>query len=132
MPFPRPPSQPPDPASADDAESFPPDEPVPVPVDGILDLHCFAPADIRDLVIDYLAECRKRGILEVRIIHGKGSGTLRRIVRSILERHPHVVAFRTPSDASGWGATELTLAPEGPRETDNIQETAGTRETETS
>lgn len=116
----RPPRQPTDPAPADDAEFFPADEPVSIPVDGILDLHCFAPADVRDLVLDYLAECRKRGILEVRIIHGKGSGTLRRVVRSILERHPHVVAFRTPSDAGGWGATELTLAPEEPSlETEN-------------
>jgi DNA-nicking Smr family endonuclease len=115
MPLRRTPLQPTDPATAENAEFSPADEPVPIPVDGILDLHCFAPAEVRDLVMDYLAECRKRGILEVRIIHGKGSGTLRRIVRSLLERHPHVVAFRTPSDAGGWGATELTLAPEGPR-----------------
>ncbi len=87
----------------------PAEEPVEIPVDGVLDLHTFAPAQARELVLDYLEECRKRRILEVRIIHGRGSGTLRRMVHAILERHPHVIAFRTPSDSSGWGATVVTL-----------------------
>jgi len=88
-----------------------PSDPVELPIDGTLDLHTFAPGDVRDLVADYLAECRARGILEVRIIHGKGTGALRETVHAALERMPEVLAFRLADDASGWGATVVTLAP---------------------
>jgi DNA-nicking Smr family endonuclease len=64
------------------------DEPIQLPIDGVLDLHTFQPREIKDLVPDYLAECRSRGILRVRIIHGKGIGNLRRTVHAILSRHP--------------------------------------------
>ena len=86
-------------------------DPIELPIDGTLDLHAFAPSDTRDLVRDYLAECRARGILEVRIIHGKGTGALRQTVHALLESMPEVVSFRLADDASGWGATIVTLAP---------------------
>lgn len=85
-------------------------EPVEYPIDGILDLHAFDPRDVKDLVPEYLRECRSRGILRVRIIHGKGTGTLRRTVHAILERLPEVESFRLASeDASSWGATVVFL-----------------------
>lgn len=87
-----------------------PDEVVELPIDGTLDLHAFAPRDVKDLVAHYLDECRARGILEVRIVHGKGTGTLRRVVHSILEKRPDVVSFAlAPGARGGWGATVVTL-----------------------
>jgi DNA-nicking Smr family endonuclease len=86
------------------------DTPIELPIDGILDLHTFHPRDIKELVPDYLADCRARGILEVRIIHGKGTGALRRTVHAILSRQPEVVSFGLAmEDAGGWGATLVTL-----------------------
>jgi len=75
------------------------------PIDGVLDLHVFNPSDVGDLVPEYLRACRAKGILRVRIIHGKGTGTLRRSVQSILEKHPHVTRYETAKDRSSWGAT---------------------------
>jgi DNA-nicking Smr family endonuclease len=81
-----------------------------LPIDGTLDLHTFRPRDVKELVPDYLAECRERGILEVRIIHGKGTGALRRTVHAILSRLPEVASFGLAlEDAGGWGATLVTL-----------------------
>jgi DNA-nicking Smr family endonuclease len=86
------------------------DTPVDLPIDGTLDLHTFRPRDVKELVPDYLAECRERGILEVRIIHGKGTGALRRTVHAILSRLPEVASFGLAlEDAGGWGATLVTL-----------------------
>jgi dsDNA-specific endonuclease/ATPase MutS2 len=81
-------------------------EPMEIPIDGTLDLHTFRPKDVQELVRDYIEECRRRGILQVRIIHGKGIGTLREIVHSTLSRMPHVKQFRlAEEEAGGWGAT---------------------------
>lgn len=88
------------------------DDPVPLPIDGTLDLHAFRPDEIGDLVPEWIAACRAAGILELRIVHGKGTGALRRSVQAILARHPDVAAFRTAGeDAGGWGATLVTLSP---------------------
>lgn len=88
-----------------------PDEPVELPIGDTLDLHTFAPRDVKDLVDDYLGLAAERGFAEVRIIHGKGTGTLRRIVHGVLERHPAVAGFRLAGDGGGWGATVVTLRP---------------------
>ena len=86
------------------------DEPVVVPIDGVLDLHTFNPREVKDLVPEYLEECRKRGIFHVRIIHGKGTGTLRRIIESLLKKDPAVAEFKTAGLGGGsWGATEVIL-----------------------
>jgi DNA-nicking Smr family endonuclease len=86
------------------------DIPIELPIDGVLDLHTFQPRDVKELVPDYLAECRERGIFEVRIIHGKGTGALRRTVHAILARLPEVVSFGLArEEAGGWGATLVTL-----------------------
>ncbi len=82
-----------------------------IPIDGTLDLHTFRPSDVKSLVPDYIAMCRERGILDVRIIHGKGTGALRETVHAILERMEEVVSFRLAGDASGWGATVVELTP---------------------
>jgi len=79
-----------------------------------LDLHMFKPKDVKFLVPDYLEECRDKGILYVRIIHGKGSGTLRRLVHGILSKLPWVSSYRLASEIEGgWGATVVELAPPG-------------------
>jgi dsDNA-specific endonuclease/ATPase MutS2 len=86
--------------------------PVRVPIDGVLDLHTFHPRDVKELVPEYLAECRARGILQVRIIHGKGTGTLREMVHAILRRTPGVRGFGLADETGGgWGATVVELLP---------------------
>ncbi len=86
------------------------DTPVELPIDGILDLHAFRPGEVKDLIPDYLAACRERSIYSVRIIHGKGTGTLRRTVHAVLERLDIVASFRMAGeDAGGWGATLVEL-----------------------
>jgi DNA-nicking Smr family endonuclease len=86
------------------------DDPIELPIDGVLDLHTFKPAEIKDLVPDYLSECRERGIVRVRIIHGKGIGNLRRTVHAILAKHPDVISFSLGGEHfGGWGATIVHL-----------------------
>jgi DNA-nicking Smr family endonuclease len=80
------------------------------PIDGTLDLHTFLPNEVTDLVPEYLAACREHDIFQVRIIHGKGIGTLRSTVESVLRKLSYVESFRTAQeDAGGWGATIVTL-----------------------
>jgi len=86
------------------------DEPVEYPIDGILDLHHFSPKDVKVLVPEYIEACLDRGITEIRIIHGKGIGNLRRTVHALLERNEQVVSFKLDSrSGSSWGATLVTL-----------------------
>jgi DNA-nicking Smr family endonuclease len=86
------------------------DAPIELPIDGVLDLHTFQPREVKDLVLDYLSECGKRGILQVRIIHGKGIGNLRRTVHSLLAKHPDVISFSLAHpQLGGWGATIVLI-----------------------
>jgi DNA-nicking Smr family endonuclease len=90
-------------------------DPVEIPIDGILDLHQFQPRDVKELVPDYLALCREKGIFRVRIIHGKGTGALQRAVHSLLSSLPEVVSFKLAmEDEGGWGATIVTLKANAP------------------
>ena len=86
------------------------DEPVVLPLEDSIDLHPFAPRDIPSVVAEYLEQCIQAGLSEVRIIHGRGVGVQRNIVRSLLERHPEVDSFQdAPPEAGGWGATRVVL-----------------------
>jgi DNA-nicking Smr family endonuclease len=86
-------------------------EPIPFPITGELDLHTFRPDEIGDLLPEYFAECLKKNILTVRVVHGKGSGTLREGVHRLLERLPVVASWQWPagSGSGGWGATWVWL-----------------------
>jgi len=85
-------------------------EPVVLPLEDSIDLHPFAPKDIPSVVEEYIEQCCQSGIHEVRIIHGRGIGVQRNIVRSILQKHPLVVSFKDgPAEAGGWGATVVLL-----------------------
>jgi dsDNA-specific endonuclease/ATPase MutS2 len=87
-------------------------DPPQFPIDGVLDLHTFGPDEVKDLVRGYIDVCRKRGIREVRIIHGKGIGTLREMVHATLSRIPEVESYRLGDETSGgWGATIVHLKP---------------------
>jgi len=86
------------------------DDPVVLPLEDSIDLHPFQPKDIPSVVEEYLQQCIDAGILEVRLIHGKGKGVQRDIVRSLLEKHPAVASFQdAPAEAGSWGATVVTL-----------------------
>lgn len=80
-----------------------------LPIDGVLDLHTFSPKDATSVVDEYLRACIEKHIYDVRIIHGKGKGVLRRTVHALLERHPDVLDFRIDSGTSSWGATIVRL-----------------------
>ena len=83
---------------------------VEMPIEGVLDLHTFRPQEVKELINDYIEECLKRGIYDLRIIHGKGTGTLKAIVHSILKKHQAVLSYRDADlTAGGWGATEVIL-----------------------
>jgi DNA-nicking Smr family endonuclease len=85
---------------------------VELPIDGELDLHTFAPHEVKELVAQYVDEAADRGVFELRIVHGKGTGALKRLVHTVLERHELVVAFRLGDETQGgWGATLVQLRP---------------------
>jgi DNA-nicking Smr family endonuclease len=82
------------------------------PIDGILDLHTFSPKDVKELVPEYIEACLLKEIYQLRIIHGKGTGALRRTVHSILDKNPHVETYKLDSGSSSWGATLVNLKHE--------------------
>lgn len=88
-----------------------PDEaPLRIPITGELDLHTFAPHETNQLLAAYFEACLEKGIYSVRVIHGKGTGTLRETVHAFLRRSPHVAGFRQGDETSGsWGATVVSL-----------------------
>ncbi len=91
-------------------DCFDENAPIAIEINGILDLHPFSPKDLKTLIPDYLDECRKKGILEIKIIHGKGIGNIRRSVHAMLERNSMVADFHQADLASGsWGATVVHL-----------------------
>ena len=93
-----------------DGEELAPDEVV-VPLEDRLDLHPFRPRDVRSVVESYLEQAVEAGFREVRLIHGRGIGVQREIVRSLLQRHPDVREFfDAPPERGGWGATVVRLA----------------------
>ena len=89
---------------------FEPEEPVRIPLEDTLDLHSFSPKEIPALLEEYLAECVRAGIFEVRIIHGKGKGFLREKVHSLLRKSSLVESFLLADETGGsWGATIVRL-----------------------
>ena len=87
-------------------------EEVQVPIEDFLDLHTFRPRDVRSVVESYLEQAIESGFREVRLIHGRGIGVQREIVRSFLAKHPAVASFAdAPPERGGWGATVVRLAP---------------------
>lgn len=86
------------------------EETVEIVIDGVLDLHPFSPKDLKYLIPDYIDECLKLGICDLRIIHGKGIGNIRRSVHALLERNPNVLRYTLGDVNSGnWGATIVQL-----------------------
>jgi DNA-nicking Smr family endonuclease len=95
-----------------DADS-PFDPPIVLPIDDQLDLHPFQPKDIPSVVEEYLDQCKEAGFQEVRLIHGKGKGVQRNIIRALLEKHGNVESFHdAPLEAGSWGATIVILKVE--------------------
>ncbi len=85
-------------------------EPIALPITDELDLHTFRPNEVKDLLHDYFEACLEKGIYSVRIIHGKGTGKLKKRVRSILAAHQRVKDYSdAPPEAGGWGATRVWL-----------------------
>ena len=86
------------------------DEPVPIPITDVFDLHSIAPREVKAAVEAYLEEAHRMGLKVLRIIHGRGIGVQRETVRAVLARTPYVRDYRdAPAEAGGWGATLVTL-----------------------
>jgi dsDNA-specific endonuclease/ATPase MutS2 len=86
------------------------DEPVRIPITDVFDLHTIPPQDVRAVVEEYLIEAHRMGYRALRIIHGRGIGVQREMVRSVLSQTAFVTEFRdAPAEAGGWGATIVTL-----------------------
>jgi DNA-nicking Smr family endonuclease len=92
-------------------------EPVVLPITGELDLHAFAPRDVRSVTLEYLQACRERDILLIRLVHGRGKGVQRADVRRLIEELPWVEMFHDAAPSSGgWGATIVRLKPKNERD----------------
>jgi DNA-nicking Smr family endonuclease len=105
----NPPQEAPDDTDSD--SPFP--APVVLPLEDVLDLHPFAPREVRSVVEEYLAQCCEAGFSTVRLIHGKGKGVQRESIRALLLRLPFVQAFHdAPAEAGSWGATIVVLQPD--------------------
>ena len=86
-------------------------EPVRIPITDVFDLHSVPDADVRAIVEEYLIEARSRGLRNLRIVHGRGIGVRREMLRAILARTEFVESYRdAPAEAGGWGATLVELS----------------------
>ena len=112
-------------AGQPDSDRETPPTPIPMELTDVIDLHPFAPRDVKAVVEAYLEEARTRGFSTVRIIHGKGVGVQRSLVRSLLARTPFVSSFEdAPMGAGSWGATVVWFS-HGPRKTADRKEPGG-------
>lgn len=83
-----------------------------IEINGVLDLHSFQPGDLSTLIDEYIRACLEKEIYEVRFIHGKGVGNIRRSVHALLDRNPHVTEYQLANESGGgWGATIANLKP---------------------
>jgi DNA-nicking Smr family endonuclease len=88
------------------------DEPFELPLSGELDLHAFSPRDVPSVVEEYVLACRERGVLRLRLVHGRGRGVQRAVVRRKLASMDAVASFSDAEPtAGGWGATSVELKP---------------------
>lgn len=91
-----------------------PDDPIEFEINGELDLHTFRPQEVGELVPDYIGLCLEKGITRIRIIHGKGIGTLRETVHALLKKDDRVSDFNLADQTEGgWGATIALLRDRG-------------------
>lgn len=89
------------------------DDPVEVPIEDVLDLHPFRPAEVRDVALEYLTAARARGFRQVRLIHGRGIGVQRDNVQALLRKLDWVESFHDADPSGGgWGATVVLLKPQ--------------------
>ena len=99
-------------AVPDELDDSPFPDPIVMPIEDVIDLHPFAPKEIRSVVEEYLRECCAAGFTQVRLIHGKGKGVQRESIRALLARLPYVQDFAdAPMEGGGWGATLVSLEP---------------------
>jgi DNA-nicking Smr family endonuclease len=97
---------------ADEPEAPPSEGPVVIPLTGELDLHNFSARDIPSVVEEYVRACREEGVLDLRLVHGRGRGVQRAVVRRLLARLEAVISFDdAPPVSGGWGATLVRIAP---------------------
>ncbi len=102
----------PPPSASEELDDNPFPDPIVMPIEDVIDLHPFAPKEIRSVVEGYLRECCVEGFTQVRLIHGKGKGVQRESIRALLARLPYVKDFAdAPVGAGGWGATIVRLDP---------------------
>lgn len=100
----------PDPDSEDRRRETDPEDVVVIPIEDAIDLHTFSPREMPVVLEEYFLACREKGILEVRVIHGKGAGRLKAGVEAFLKKNPQVESYHpAPPERGGWGATFVRL-----------------------